>query len=239
MGICISYRQTLSLLDEISKQHTAPLSKWINTKTPFIFWGDNLDKQRTVRDMRTNHRGELMHMYSILAGATRTTDPSLSHHENIADVSSISSVSFLPTDRDISSVRKNLTVLVARILTQYFKDFKPLQRAVSSHISHQFSNEMSRKSEVVVVDVLQKNEACRSDMIDIMTQMQEYLGEGYPEDHHILSAGDQLTCERQIGAKMHRRDGDTVHKRLGIFEPVTSDWHCMVCLLSVSIMHAF
>ena len=98
---------------------------------------------------------------------------------------------------------------------------------------------MSRKSEVVVVDVLQKNEACRSDMIDIMTQMQEYLGEGYPEDHHILSAGDQLTCERQIGAKMHRRDGDTVHKRLGIFEPVTSDWHCMVCLLSVSIMHAF
>ena len=106
MGICISYRQTLSLLDEISKQHTAPLSKWINTKTPFIFWGDNLDKQRTVRDMRTNHRGELMHMYSILAGATRTTDPSLSHHENIADVSSISSVSFLPTDRYIIGQKK-------------------------------------------------------------------------------------------------------------------------------------
>ena len=96
---------------------------------------------------------------------------------------------------------------------------------------------MSRKSEVVVVDVLQKNEASRSGMIEIMIEMQGYLGSSYPEDHHLLSAGDQLTTERQIGAKLHRKDGDTVHERLGIFEPVTSDWHCMVCLLSVSIMH--
>ena len=58
----------------------------------------------------------------------------------------------------------------------------------------------------LVVDVLKKNEACRNDMVDIMMKMQEYLGEEYPSDHHILLGGDQLTCEHQIASieKMER-----------------------------------
>ena len=37
------------------------------------------------------------------------------------------------------------------------------------------TTEMSKKSEVVVLDVLMKNEAKSSDMIDIMRKMQDYL----------------------------------------------------------------
>ena len=73
-------------------------------------------------------------------------------------------------------------------------------------------------------------------MVDIVMKMQEYLGEEYPSNHHILSGSDQLTCERQIASLLHRKDGDTMQEHLGIFEPVTSDWHCMVVLLSVSYM---
>ena len=70
---------------------------------------------------------------------------------------------------------------------------------------------MVAKLEVVVVDVLMKNETKHSDMIDIMSQMQDYLGQDYPSDHRILSE-DQLTTERQVSAKHHIMDGDTVRE---------------------------
>ena len=141
---------------------------------------------------------------------------------------------FLPTSEDHLAVQQNLVVIVSRILTQYLDSLSVFSKSVSAHIPHKYSEEMGRKSEVVVLDVLMKNEAKHSDMIDIMKSMQGYLGANYPVEKRVLSGGDQLTCERQVGAQRHTMDGDTVCDRLGIFEPVTEDWHCLVSLLSVS-----
>ena len=60
---------------------------------------------------------------------------------------------------------------------------------------------MSFKSDVVVLDVLMKNEAKHSDMLDIMLQIQKYVGQNYPPEHRAVSGGDRLICERQIGAQ--------------------------------------
>ena len=59
------------------------------------------------------------------------------------------------------------------------------------------------KSEVIVLDVLIKSEAKHGDMIDIIKCRQGYLGENYPYERRVLSGGDQLTCERQVGAQRH------------------------------------
>ena len=91
------------------------------------------------------------------------------------------------------------------------------------------------KSEVIVLDLMMKNEAKHSDVIDIMSRMQEYLGHDYPSDRRVPSGGDQLTCEQQVGAQRHTMDGDTVEDQLGQLEPVTEDWYCLVCLLSVRV----
>lgn len=233
VGVCLSYSATLNLMDEISKLHTAPLSQWIADDVPFKFWGDNVDKRRGVRDVRSDHHGSLLHMYSILAGRSRTPASHLSRTGCVATLSSLPAETFLPTVGDYCAVRANMVILVSRILTQYMDDLSQWSKAVPKHILHKFSKEMGTKSDVVVVDVLMKNETKQSDMIDIMSQMQEYLGDNYPSDHRIPSGGDQLTCERQVGAQRHTMDGDTVHERLGLLEPVTEDWHCLVCLLSV------
>jgi len=120
-------------------------------------------------------------------------------------------------------------VLVSRILTEYIDDLVPLRKAVPNHILHKYSKEMAMKSEVIVLDVMMKNEAKHSDMIDIMSRMQEYLGHDYPSDRRVPSGGDQLTCEQQVGAQRHTMDGDTVEDQLGQLEPVTEDWYCLVC----------
>jgi len=225
IGICMSYTATLSLLDEISKLHTRPLAKWI---------GDNVDKKRGARDVRSDHHGSLLHMYSILAGRSRIPPSDLSHTGCVVNLSSLPANTFLPTSEDIVEVKKNLIIIVARIITKYIDSLSPLAKSVTQHIEHQYSAEMSQKSEVIVLDVLMKNEASRADMLDIMNHIQGYLGKDFPSDKRVLSGGDQLTCERQVGAQRHVMDGNTTEERLGLLEPVTEDWHCLVCLLSVS-----
>ena len=236
VGVCISYTETLTTVDKVSKLHTRPLSQWIANDVPFKFWGDNVDKKKGVRDVRSDHHGSLLHMYSILAGRSRTPEPHLSRSGYVANLSLLPSETFLPTTDDIHAMQSNLVILVSRILTQFIDDLSPLSKAVPKHIFHKYTQQMASKSEVIVVDVLMKNEAQHSDMIDIMSRMQEYLGEDYPSDRRVPSGGDQLTCERQVGAQRHTMCGNTVQERLGVLEPVTEDWHCLVCFMSVSVI---
>lgn len=79
-----------------------------------------------------------------------------------------------------------------------------------------------------------KNEATHKDMLDIMNTLQGYLGENYPDDRPVLSGGDQLTCERQVGSQRHMMCGNTPKERLEWLKPVSEDWHCLVTFIAVS-----
>ena len=224
---------TLRLMDEVSKLHTVPIQQWIKDGVVFKFWGDNVDKQMHVRDLRSDHQGRMLHMFSVLVGRSRTPAVELSHTGQLSKLSEVPTELFLPTIHDIQAVKGNLVVLVGRILTTYFPTLKFLKSAFPKHILHRYSEEMSQKSEVVVLDILMKHEAEHKDMLDIMSILQGYLGTDYPEHRRVCSGGDQLTCERQIGAQRHMMDGNTQHERLDILEPQTEDWHCLVVLISV------
>ena len=193
-----------------------------------------MDKKRGVRDVRSDNQSSLMHMYSILAGRSRIPPNTLSYTGHVSPLTSIPAEEFLPSQQDFDAVQRNLVIIVSRILTQYVGGLSVFAKVVPQHILHNYSAEMGKKSDVIVLDVLMKNEASRGDMIDIMHCMQNYLGKNQPRDKRVLSGGDLLTCERQVGAQHHTMDGDTVNDRLGLLEPVTEDWHCLVCLLSVS-----
>ena len=222
------------MVEEASKLHKVPLQQWIADDITFKFIGDNVDKKVGVRDVRTDHQSEMVHMYSLLVARSRLPPLDLPRTGQVADVMSLPWKSFLPTQEDIESIRNNLAVLVSRLLVQYFKDLSSLSKSVPNHIKHKYSQQMSKKSEVVVLDVLMKNEATSAGMLDIMTAMQDYLGEEYPPKKKVASGGDQLTCERQTAAMRHMMDGDTPKDRLQLLEPQSEDWHCLVCMLKVS-----
>lgn len=92
---------------------------------------------------------------------------------------------------------------------------------------------MATKSEVAVLDVLYKNEACHQDMLDIMRSQRAYLGKNFSS---TVPSGDLLTCERQRSAQQHVMDSDTREDRLDLLEPVIEDWHTLMCLFEVSIL---
>ncbi len=198
INLCLSYPATLQLMDDVSKLHAIPIQQWIREGAVFKFWGDNVDKMMRVRDLRSNHQGDMLHMFSILAGRSRTPAPELPFTGQLSKLAETPPEFFLPTESDVAAVKKDLTVIVSRILTEYFPSLARFSKVVIKHIRHKYSMDMSMKSDVVVLDILMKNETKRKDMIDIMKTLQGYLGDEYPEDRPVLSGGDQLTVEREV-----------------------------------------
>ena len=222
-------------MDDVGKLHTVPIQNWIKDDAIFKYWGDNVDKKRCVRDYRSDNQGELLHMYSILVGRSRTPAPELQHTRQLSKLSEIPNKLFLPQASDVQAVKDNLVILVSRILREYIPALGFLSGVVPKHILHKYSQKMSKKSEVVVLDILMKNETEHKDMLEIMKVMQGYLEEGYPQECRIVSGGDHLTCERQIGAQKHMMDGNIQQERLDVFEPVAEDWHCQLCIIMVHL----
>ena len=233
MCTTVSYKATISAVNEISMHRVIPLNAWIEEGIDFKFIGDNVDKKKGVRDIRTEFHGEMKHMYSMIAVRSRVTSDMCESTARY-NLASLRSTMFLPTAGDVHAIKNTLVVLVSRILCHYIKCLTPFSTSVPTHIPHVHSEQMAKRSETVVLDVLAKNEAKHSDMIDIMTSLQGYLGEAFPTHHKVLSGGDQLTCERQVCAQRHMMDGNTSRERLSLLEPVCEDWHCLMSFLGVS-----
>ena len=221
-------------MDKVSDLHTVPLEKWVRNGEAIKFWGDNVDKKQTVRDMRSDRKSEVLHMFSMIAGLSRTPAPHLSRGGQVALMKDVKTESFLPSVENAKQAKCNLIILVSRVLTQYIDSLAPLGKSIPKHIEHSYSKEMAEKSEVIVLDVQMKNEACHRDMIEIMRSYQNYLQVEGIEMHKVPCGGDQLTCERQTGSKRHMMCGNTCIERLEYLEPVTEDWHGLVCMLKVS-----
>ena len=168
MNTCVSYSSTLRLVEEVSQLHKVPLEQWMADNVTFKFIGDNVDKKVGIRDERMGHHSKMEHMFSILVARSRLPPLSLNLTGKVTYVKSLSWESFLLTHDDVKRVKGNLAVLVSRLLTKYFKSLSHLSKVVPQHITHQYSAQMSKRSEVVVLDVLMKNEAKASDIIDIM-----------------------------------------------------------------------
>ena len=124
-------------MDEVSSMHTIPVAKWIADGAVTKFWGDNVDKKKKPRDVRSDHHGEMVHMFSVLAGKSRTPAPQLSHTGQLSTVQAVTPAMILPTREDLKLVRSNLIVLVSRVLTKYLSGLAPFSKAIAKHITHE------------------------------------------------------------------------------------------------------
>ena len=225
----------LKSVTEVSKHHLDPLHRWLNEKATIQFVGDNVSKKKSTRDTRSDNQAKLHHMYSMIAIKARVTPPPMIPDFSPVSLDSVPVSNFLPSTEDITVLRTNLVSLVSRILCQYIKLFSSLSHLLPKHIHHTYTNEMSTKSDTVVLDVQHKNETKHDDMLAIMKSQQSYLGDNFSGT--VLSGGDQLTVERQRNAKRHIMDSDTAAERFECFEPKIEDWHALQTFLMVGTVH--
>ena len=105
MNVCVICRATLRLMGDISKLHNVPIQLWINNGAVFKFWGDNVDKQLHVRDLRSDHQGEMLHMFSVIADRSCTPVPELPFSGQLSQLDCTPTAYFLPNNADVSPVK--------------------------------------------------------------------------------------------------------------------------------------
>ena len=175
LGVTISYKQLLKVVDALSKHHEAPIKKWIDDGATFKFVGDNVDRRMVVRDVRSDNHDKLVHMFSLIAVRDRVKPPPFSPTFTMQRLLGPPTFSSLIELSDVQKVKDNLVVLVSRDLCKYIKCLSQCASSLEWHIKHTHSSEMAAKSEVAVLDVLHLNESKNSDKLEIMKEIARYV----------------------------------------------------------------
>jgi L1 cell adhesion molecule like protein len=121
--------------------------------------------------------------------------------------------------------------------------FAKFGAGLEKHILHEFSDQMSAKSEVVPVGITLKGEQKNEDMVEILEDLQKYVptvsmtesvdvpGESTPVQvhvdkfHHLEIGGDQMTASRTRSSQRIRSNSLRGKDRLEGMVPVVKDWH--------------
>ena len=113
--------------------------------------GDNLDKEVVPREMRSDYQKRSLHYFHAYAVKDRIDLSEVSDQKVQPDLQSIQLTELLPTGDDEDILRRNFTILICRVLIKHMQYFAPFNKAIDKHIQHDFSSQMSQKSEVVSV----------------------------------------------------------------------------------------
>ncbi|XP_065912891.1 uncharacterized protein [Dysidea avara] len=210
---------------------------------------DNVDKNFRPRYQRVDHQTKSLHCVHMYASKDRIDFSSFSNSK--PEQVSVTPEDILPNYSDFSGIKEHFKVLVSRVLVQRLEQFSSQKRDVQWHLPSAYSNEMSMKSTVVPLGIIDQNENRVDEMAEILDQLHKYVpaksyevtthlideGEelvhrGY-NFHQIACTGDQLTVARQRTAKAVRHHSEDELDRLEGLVPSVEDWHTKQLLVKV------
>lgn len=139
---------------------------------------DNFDFKILANIMLQNHRNSDMHWIAHYATYDRVTTNHLNDTKPLVEnLKSFENSNYLLSSDEMESMKKEFTILVARVLLKFFPCMKPLSRVVPGHIEHKYSEEMAKKSEIVMLPVVPFNQNKHSDIVQYLDWLQNLLFE--------------------------------------------------------------
>ena len=121
------------------------LSQRVTAGFKIVF--DNIDL--TVRPHHTTEEWQSLSLHNVNAYAVKDCVDD-STFSDTRDQKEDNLYAILPSEEDNQSLKERFIVYVSRIMVKYIKFFHDdFQTLVQQHIPHQFSKEMSKKSEVL------------------------------------------------------------------------------------------
>ena len=111
--------------------------------------GDNIDKNVKPRNMTSEHQIRSLHYFHSYAVRDRIDLSSYSSKPPVPDLGEMKFECLLPSADDAAVLEDNLAILMGRILCKNIPFFTKYAIGLGRHIQHDFSEDMSAKSEVV------------------------------------------------------------------------------------------
>jgi hypothetical protein len=142
----------------------------------------------------------------------------------------------LPQGTDWDFMRDRMENMVQRILVFYVDELKHLEKCVTWHIEHAFSEEMNSRSEMVNLGVIRANPSNTSGTIDILDHLRKYVPIVKGQPCSVPIHGDGLTIECIMKAKKARSLLQSAEHTFKPFLECPQEFHKEGLLLQVHIV---
>ncbi|XP_069128258.1 uncharacterized protein [Argopecten irradians] len=192
------------------------------TCVPFEIIGDNFDISITPNQMTKDSQRKSLHWFLYCAVNKRVHAHHLSNDAPQMTVSTAPTSLFVPSVDDVSSLETDFIHFVAKTVTEHVTFLKQYAYLVPSCLEHKYMEEMSKKSEYMLCELIDRSENDSEGIITILNRIQQKF---VPHTHgtkpkviqNIVFGGDVLTNERAYSAQQAMANGETDFERLGGF----------------------
>lgn len=206
------------------------------------FIGDNVNYAVGIAEQRKEDQGASKHLRHAFASVALVHDVNTSHLPDLKPQqlrSTLTATDFLINDSEYQLVRANYIYQITKVVSKHMPYFTFLDS-----ILPKLAPPMGtvKKTQVIPMQTVLKNEQEYSDVVDILEGYEEIIEELYKEagveltdSTQIHIGGDQLTRERFSGAKSLRAAERNVKDQFGHLHPITFEmFHLLMAFLHVT-----
>eukprot|EP00112_Aurelia_sp_Birch-Aquarium-sp1_P016473 Seg3738.2 transcript_id=Seg3738.2/GoldUCD/mRNA.D3Y31 product="hypothetical protein" protein_id=Seg3738.2/GoldUCD/D3Y31 len=213
--------------NDATKQIECPI-----TVPSFRLIGDNCDIRVKTRTSSMIHGNKDLHLFIQLAILNRVpgkADSEFGYHPD----SKACPAKFLPSLQDNQLLQREFKNIVGNVLIKYVEDLSWMRKYIPENIAHDYTSFTRKKSEVVSLGVLEKNENDSQEIVDIMEYAHTFVPCAESEPLPTLIGGDLLTVERQLNGIEDRSNSTTSKTQLAGLIPCLEDFHTFGNFLGV------
>ena len=208
--------------------------------------GDNLNMTVGVRDERFDRHGKMLHYFGSAILIHDFTFPSASHITPQKEYQSLKATDLLPSSNDFNLILEDYVFMAMHVAVKHIPYFTFLENELPSYILDENSEQLKKKTTVIPLSVMPKNEQRYGDVVDIlrhyeslMTTVHKKAGVDY-NNIKIHIGGDQLTRERFSSAKLLLIGAPTASDRFEHLSPISSEFfHLAMKMLNVTFKRLY
>ncbi|XP_028403253.1 uncharacterized protein LOC114525978 [Dendronephthya gigantea] len=179
-GLCLEPKMKYPILEDIGKHFIDRAAELVKSGLSFVYVLDNIDWEEKAHDMRQDVQNRSVHAVATSIVFNRVPDKRLpdsgpQQFLKDCDVHQLVEINQLESD----AIRNRYKILVANILFDQFPAFAMFRDYIPARTNCEYEKEMARKSEVLTMPVVMKDEKKYSDCVDVLDQLEKWTHEIY------------------------------------------------------------
>ena len=184
-GICTSSSSKYTILHEIGDHFLDHAVELVKEGKKFVLVCDNIDWEERVHNMRSDYQNKSVHAVATTLGFDRVENNLSNGSQRVLKDTDMNDLVKLSSE-ELEHLQTRYRVFIARHLKEHFPSFKNINKHLPQKTSCSHGEDMSKKSDVITMPILLKDEKKYSDCVDVLDKFDDWV-------YNIYSAAGRCT----------------------------------------------